>query len=320
MLEESVEEAPPAAHIRGVKGNVAKPKSKKAAKRARRAAIRTEAEAATDISKEDIISFLTGGGLTSEKAKKFVEENPLKAKQKYILNFVEGNIGLYDEGSLRRIADNGKEVGEFCVIGKSGKDLRSIKFPSALFTRVYAKRPPSPMLFLIQLLGFIWRSAGIGTPPPSFFLKAGLAFFKNMVELPTSTLGKVHVLEVLKRFDSAYGGILAAFVTYKEDRARYNAELAKNTAEKEKLYEDIHNLAKQAFGTLGSAARNFGLILGSAATLFKGAGLDNDARNGLLTNYADTPTKAQKGVLAEWQGQQIAKWGAQHQKSQYTPS
>lgn len=161
-----------------------------------------------------------------------------------------GNVKNIAPHVLRQFAARGLEIGHFCKFGKSKKLYKSIKVPKVLFG-IRAINPPSPAIFIMRFLSFIWRlmATGINQPPGSF-LRIGMAFFKGLCKADAinktargkyigSKLTKPMLIEGLKAFDNLAPGLLMVYEAYQEDNkvltvlkrnAREDAAIARDYA------------------------------------------------------------------------------------------
>ena len=140
------------------------------------------------------------------------------------------NVKNVSTDYLRGIAERGLDIGQYCKFGKSKKLYKAVKVPKVLFG-LRAINPPSPAMFVMRFLNFIWRVLGTGIARvPGSFLRVGLAFFKNAGGVTTATrmfgktkrvyesaFTKAMLNNALKIFDGIAPGLLGAYYGYLRD-------------------------------------------------------------------------------------------------------
>lgn len=264
-------------------------------------------------------SAINDSGINIETLRDFLRRIMPKAKPMQIEKILRTNINdaliSYSLGIanvknaapsfLQGIAARGMNITQACKFGKSKKLYKSIKIPKALFG-VRAINPPSPAIFVMRFMSFVWRLLGSGiNRPPGSFLRIGMAFMKNLgdgdkvvqnargkyVMLPFT---KPMLVKALMKLDSIAPGLVGAYAAYQID----SVEIKKlRSAEREKnreIREKNLALYNSVVGDISEALDAFSGTLATAANLLlPGVGRKATEENiaPLLTSYTDGPKK-----------------------------
>lgn len=268
---------------------------------------------------EHAASAVGDSGINIETLRDFLKRIMPKAKPVQIEKILRTNINdaliAYTLGTanvkntapsfLQGIAARGMNITEACKFGKSKKLYKSIKVPKVLFG-VRAINPPSPAIFVMRFMAFIWRLLGSGiNRPPGSFLRIGMAFMKNLgggdkvvqnnrgkyVMVPFT---KSMLIKALLRLDTIAPGLVGAYSAYQMDaveiRKLRNAEREKNREIREKNLAMYNSLV----GDVTEALDAFSGTLATASNLLlPGVGRKATEENiaPLLTSYTDGPKK-----------------------------
>lgn len=218
------------------------------------------------------------------------------------------NVKNVTNENLKAVGEKGLDISQYCKFGKSKKLYKSIKVPKVLFG-LRAINPPSPAMFVMRFLNFIWRVLGTGiSRVPGPFLRIGLAFFKNLGGVTTKTkmfgnikrvyetpFTKKMLLAAFKTFENLAPGLLGAYQGYLSDTKMLTAlktQVRAQNAERrnmlvDKFYSEIMDIkeASDMFArAVGEASSNIPKDIQHKTT-------DGEMKM-LLAGFTDGPKKA----------------------------
>lgn len=215
------------------------------------------------------------------------------------------NVKNVAPGVLANMAARGLDITQACKFGKSKKLYKSVKIPKILFG-VRAINPPSPAIFVMRFMSFIWRLLGTGiNRPPGSFLRIGMAFVKELgggnkvVKNPRGRLmqipfTKTMLISALLKLDALAPGLLSAYSAYQLD----SIDMKRLKNEERERNQETRNIAMQLYNEsvydLSTALEGFQGTLATASNMLLPEVVRpmTDATLGpLLSEYTDGPKK-----------------------------